>query len=76
MDKQSFEEALEKLEGIVKELESGELPLEEAVKKYEEGTKLAKHCHNLLENAEKALTKKMEDGGEVDFETTDAEDGE
>ncbi|NLZ62023.1 MAG: exodeoxyribonuclease VII small subunit [Acholeplasmataceae bacterium] len=59
----SFEQALEKLEKVVKELESGELTLEEAIKKYEEGTKLAGHCRNLISNAESVIVKLMK--GEV-----------
>lgn len=68
MNKESFEKSLEHLEALVKELESGELPLEEAVKKYEEGIKLSKHCQSLLKDAENVLTKMMKDNEEKDFE--------
>lgn len=68
MNKQSFEEALTQLEAIVEALENGDLPLEEAVKKYQEGMALAKHCHGLLENAEKVLTKVMTKEGETEFD--------
>ena len=68
MNKQSFEEALTSLEAIVEALENGDLPLEEAVKKYQEGMNLAKHCHGLLEDAEKVLTKVMTKEGEADFD--------
>ncbi len=68
MNKQSFEEALLALEAIVEALENGDLPLEEAVKKYQEGMALAKHCHGLLEEAEKVLTKVMNQEGESDFD--------
>lgn len=69
MPKQTFEDALKQLEDIVENLENGDLPLEESVKKYEEGMALAKHCHTLLENAENVLTKVMNDKGEEeDFE--------
>ncbi len=72
MAKQSFEDALKKLESIVEALESGDLPLEEAVKKYEEGMQLSKHCHKLLEDAENVLTKVMNDKGEeATFEAVD-----
>lgn len=47
-----FEEALQKLEGIVEEMESDELPLETLLAKYEEGTKLAKVCQEKLSEAE------------------------
>ena len=40
-----FEEALERLEAIVKKLESGDLTLEESLKSFEEGTKLANFCN-------------------------------
>ena len=47
-----FEEALKKLEGIVEAMESEELPLEELLAKYEEGTQLAKVCQKKLAEAE------------------------
>jgi len=47
-----FEEALKKLEGIVETMESEELPLEELLAKYEEGTQLAKVCQAKLAEAE------------------------
>ncbi len=67
MNKDSFEKSLEQLESIVKALESGELPLEEAVKKYEQGIKISKHCQGLLKEAETVLTKMMKDNEETDF---------
>lgn len=71
MNKQSFEDALKSLESIVSALENGDLPLEEAVKKYEEGMALSQHCHKLLEQAEKVLTKVMKDQKEEEFEVTE-----
>ncbi len=47
-----FEEAVEKLEAIVDAMESGELPLESLMAKFEEGTKLAKICQTKLSQAE------------------------
>ena len=47
-----FEEALQKLEIIVEAMESGELPLESLMAKFEEGTKLAKTCQAHLAQAE------------------------
>jgi exodeoxyribonuclease VII small subunit len=47
-----FEEALKKLETIVDALESGDLPLEHLLAKYEEGTRLAKICQEKLAEAE------------------------
>ncbi len=51
----SFEKALEKLEKIVEELESGDLPLEASLKKYEEGIKLARACHGQLDEAKEKI---------------------
>ena len=47
-----FEEALQKLETIVDAMESGELPLESLMTKFEEGTRLAKVCQAKLAQAE------------------------
>ena len=47
-----FEEALQKLEAIVDAMESGELPLESLMAKFEEGTRLAKICQTKLAQAE------------------------
>ena len=47
-----FEEAVQKLEAIVDAMESGELPLESLMAKFEEGTKLAKICQTKLSQAE------------------------
>ena len=48
----SFEQNLDRLEGIVKRLEESELPLEEALKLFEEGTALSTGCRRQLEEAE------------------------
>ena len=47
-----FEKALERLEQIVEELESGNIPLEEALKRYEEGVKLSRALNQKLAEAE------------------------
>ena len=47
-----FEEAMQKLESIVEAMESGELPLETMLARFEEGTKLARRCQSKLEEAE------------------------
>ena len=47
-----FEEALEKLEAIVEQMESGELTLETLLTRFEEGTRLAKVCQTKLAEAE------------------------
>ncbi len=63
MAEMKFEEALKNLEKIVEELESGNLSLDESLKKYEEGVKLSRFCHKGLQAAQKkiqVLTKKGE----------------
>lgn len=52
----SFEENIEKLEEIAKELEKGDLDLDASVKKFEEGMKISKKCSDILEKAEKKIT--------------------
>jgi len=55
MKKKSFEEALAKLEQITKELEEGDLSLEESLKYFDEGVKLAEYCNNKLNDAQKKV---------------------
>ena len=50
-----FETALKKLEGIVEKLENGDLSLEEALKQYEEGVRMADVCTKKLTEAEKKV---------------------
>ena len=65
----SFEESLEKLEGIVKKLETGEVPLDDAIGEFQNAMKLAKICDEKLKNAEEAITKLVKDNGDiVDFQ--------
>lgn len=60
MTKLSFEKALEQLEQIVHEMESGRLPLESALKKFEEGIKLSRFCSQKLEETEKRINLLIE----------------
>ena len=64
MAEMKFEEALKKLEKIVDDLESGNLALDDALSKYEEGIKLSKMCAKKLEVAKKKveILMKSEDG--------------
>jgi len=50
-----FEEALKKLERTVSDLESGELSLDDSLKRYEEGVKLAQFCSKKLETARRKV---------------------
>ena len=59
--KLSFEEALQRLETIVSRLEEGDVPLEESLAAYAEGTRLARTCRERLERAEVMIKKLSED---------------
>jgi len=78
MTKLSFEKALERLETIVQEMESGELSLENALKKFEEGVRLSQLCTQKLNETEKKISLLMEqsDGSlaETPFGETDQDD--
>ena len=50
--KPTFEEALEQLEELTRQIEEGEIGLEESITKYEEGMKLVQHCRDVLGKAE------------------------
>ena len=65
MAKKSFEQSLKQLEQIVREMESGELPLEQAIRKFEEGIELSKFCAQKLEETERKITLLMQAGGTV-----------
>ena len=54
--KKTFETALKELEEIVREMESGDLSLEDAVRKYEAGIKQSKFCLDLLDKTEKKIS--------------------
>lgn len=56
-ERQSFEEALSRLEAIVNELEDESIPLEKSIKLYEEGLELSKLCTKKLEEAELRIKK-------------------
>jgi exodeoxyribonuclease VII small subunit len=60
MAKKSFEQSMKQLEQIVRELESGDLPLELALKKFEEGVELSKFCSQKLEETERRITLLMQ----------------
>lgn len=56
-EKKTFEQALKELEKIVKEMESEDLLLEDAVKKYESGMEQSKYCLELLDKTEKKISQ-------------------
>ena len=75
MKDMTFEKALEKLEKLVNELEDGDIGLDASLKKYEEGVKLARMCHEKLDKAKQKIEvlSKSKDGK---FKLKDFEDKE
>lgn len=61
MAKKTFELAMNQLEQIVQDLESGDMPLEKAIKKFEEGIELSRYCTEKLDESEKRITILMKD---------------
>lgn len=66
--KQSFEEAMGRLEAIVAQLEKGECGLDQSLKLFEEGAGLAGRCEELLDQAEQKVNLLLADDQEVPFE--------
>jgi exodeoxyribonuclease VII small subunit len=58
-----FEKALERLEAIVEEMESGDLALEQMIKHFEEGSKLVTLCSAKLNEVEQKIEKLVKKGG-------------
>ena len=68
----SFEENLSNLEEIVKKLEVGDVPLDDAINEFNKAMLLAKTCDEKLKKAEEAITKLVKDNGDVvDFQVED-----
>ena len=71
-----FEEALKRLEKMVDEMESGELPLEAMLARFEEGTRLVKVCQTKLEEAELKVQKLEKNAaGEVTLKPVQTAEG-
>ena len=60
----NLEKSLADLESLVEELESGDLPLEKAMKKFEEGIKLTRGCQAALKEAEQKVEILLESAGD------------
>ena len=68
MKSKTFEESLNELETIVKDLESGNVNLDNAINKYTEAMKLVKECSDKIKNAEELVSKiALENGSLEDF---------
>ena len=60
-ENKKFEELLTELENIVKELEGGNLSLEDSIEKYKKGMELSNLCKRLLEQAKEVVVKQMDE---------------
>ena len=70
----NLEKALADLEELVAELESGDLPLEKAMKKFEEGIKLTRGCQAALKEAEQKVEILLRSAGGEDLKEFEIED--
>ena len=66
MENLSFEESLEKLEEIVNKLESGDVPLDDAIDEFGKAMELVKLCETKLSTAEESIAKIVQDNGEIE----------
>jgi len=69
-----LEKSLTDLETLVEELESGDLPLEKAMKKFEEGIKLTRSCQAALKDAEQKVQVLLKSAGGESLEDFEAEE--
>ena len=70
----NLEKSLADLEDLVEELESGDLPLEKAMKKFEEGIKLTRGCQTALKEAEQKVEILLKSAGGESLEDFEVED--
>ena len=66
MKELTYEQAYKRLEEIVDKLENGSVPLEESMKLFEEGTKIANFCYSQLYAAEQKFTQLITENSESD----------
>lgn len=69
-----FEKSLERLETIVDQMESGDLPLEEMIKHFEEGSKLVTLCSTKLTEVEQKIEKLVKKGDGLEAEPFEAKE--
>lgn len=66
----TFEASLNELERIVKQLEDGDMPLEESLKLFEDGVRLSRECRERLTNAERRIEVLMKEAdGSISLES-------
>lgn len=69
-----LEKSLGQLEALVEELESGDLPLEKAMEKFEQGIKLTRSCQTALKDAEQRVEILLKSAGGESLESFEGED--
>ena len=75
MAQKTFEQSMKQLERIVQQLEGGDLPLETAIKKFEEGMKLTRFCSKKLDETEKKVSILLKNAkGRIAEKPFDSED--
>ncbi len=75
MENMTYEDAIQRLEDVVKQLESGEIPLQKSMELFEEGVALAKFCSQQLDDAEAKVQVLLEKDGQNLREAFDLEGG-
>ncbi|MEO4052489.1 exodeoxyribonuclease VII small subunit [Solibacillus sp. CAU 1738] len=74
MDKLTFAQAMTELEEVVRKLEQGDVPLEEAIDLYKKGMEYSQFCNDKLQNAEQQLISIVGENGEKQpFNATNGE---
>jgi exodeoxyribonuclease VII small subunit len=76
MAKEKFEEALEKLEDIVRKMEAGDMPLDEALRSFEEGIKLFRFCSAKLDEAGRRVEMLLGKEDSLQVKKFSGEDGD
>ena len=69
-----FEKALEELEALVEQLESGDLSLDESLKQFKRGVELTRHCQGVLDSAQQTvqkLTDTDDESSAIPFDSSD-----
>lgn len=69
MEKMTYEQAIKRLEEIIKQLENNEIPLEDSISLFQEGVELSQFCDNKLKNIQKKVARIYENDQLNDFKT-------
>ena len=71
-----FERSLAELEKLVQRLEGGELPLDEALKTFERGIELTRHCQTALKSAQQKVEILLKRSGQLEVQAFESEESE